>query len=36
MIYLAERRFLFFPTPAMSPAQRTELNDLIARHVTKR
>ena len=36
LFYTSKCSFLFFPTPAMSPAQRTELNDLIARHVTKR
>jgi hypothetical protein len=36
MLYIAETRFLFFPTSALSPEQRTELNDLVARHVTKR
>jgi hypothetical protein len=36
MIYIAKLRFLFFPTSAMSVEQRTELNDLVARHVVKR
>ncbi len=36
LIYIATKRFLFFPTQAMSPAQRAELNDLVARHVTPR
>ncbi|MGH9598735.1 MAG: YcxB family protein [Terracidiphilus sp.] len=36
MLYIDKRKFLFFPTSAMSSIQRTELNDLIARHVTKR
>jgi hypothetical protein len=36
LIYLAEIRFLFVPTNAFTPAQRTELNDLVARHVVKR
>ena len=36
MLYLSESRFLFFPTQAMSPAQRAELNDLVAHHVVKR
>jgi hypothetical protein len=35
MIYTSERRFLFFPTSALTPAQQSELNDLIARHVAK-
>jgi len=36
MIYLAENKFLFFPTVVMSSTQRTELNDLVARHGVKR
>jgi hypothetical protein len=36
LLYIREKAFLFFPTPAMSPAQRTELNHLVARHVSKR
>ena len=31
-IYLAPKRFLFFPTSALSPEQRAELNDLVARN----
>jgi len=36
LLYVAKSRFLFFPTTAMSPAQRAELSDLISHHVTKR
>jgi hypothetical protein len=36
MLYIHKLRFLFFPTSAMSVEQRAELNDLVARHVTKR
>ena len=36
MLYIDKRRFFFFPTSALSPIQRTELNDLVARHITKR
>jgi hypothetical protein len=36
LIYINDRRFFLFPTTALSPAQRTELNDLVARHVVKR
>jgi hypothetical protein len=36
LFYLAESRFLFVPTNAFSAAQRTELNDLVARHGVKR
>ena len=35
MLYLAKQKFLFFPTAAMSPDQRTELNDLVARHLPR-
>jgi hypothetical protein len=36
MLYLDKARFLFFPTSAMTPAQRAELSDLVARHVVNR
>jgi len=36
MLYISKLRFLFFPTQIMSPSQRSELNDLVARHVGKR
>jgi hypothetical protein len=36
LIYFREKVFLFFPTPAMSPPQRTELNALVARHLPMR
>lgn len=36
LIYVAKRRFLFFPTAAMSHDQHVELNNLISRHVAKR
>ena len=36
MIYLSENKFLFFPTLTMSLAQRSELNDLVSRHVVMR
>jgi hypothetical protein len=36
LIYITARRFFLFPTSALSPTQRTELNDLVARHVVKR
>jgi hypothetical protein len=36
LIYITRERFVPFPTYAMSPAQRTELNDLVGRHVLKR
>jgi len=36
LLYLAKNRFLLFPTTAMTPAQRTELNDLVARYLPKR
>jgi hypothetical protein len=35
LIYVGKKRFLFLPTPAFSPEQRAELNDLIARHGVK-
>jgi hypothetical protein len=36
LLYLDKDKFLLFPTYALSPDQRTELNDIIARHVVKR
>jgi hypothetical protein len=36
LLYLAKNRFLFIPTQAFTPAQRIELNDLVARHVVKK
>jgi hypothetical protein len=36
LLYLGPARFLFFPTRVMSPDQRAELDDLIARHIVKR
>jgi hypothetical protein len=36
MIYMGTNRFFLFPTSALSPAQRAELNDFVARHVVKR
>jgi hypothetical protein len=36
VLYIDRRRFFFFPTNAMSPEERAELNDLIARHVVGR
>jgi hypothetical protein len=36
LIYITETRFVPFPTHALSPAQRTELNDLIERKAVKR
>jgi hypothetical protein len=35
LIYVAKRRFIFFPTRAFSPEQRAELNDLVVRHGVK-
>ena len=35
MIYISTHRFFLFPTTAMTVAQRTELNELVARHVVK-
>jgi hypothetical protein len=32
MIFLAPKRFLFFPTTALLPEQRTELNQLVDHH----
>jgi len=36
LIYVAPKRFLFFPTSAMNPEQRTELSGLVARNLVKR
>jgi hypothetical protein len=36
MLYIAEMRFIYFPTRSLSDAQRTELNDLVARHVVRK
>lgn len=36
LIYIAAKRFLFFPTAAMKTEERVELNDMVARHVVKR
>ena len=36
LLYVAENRFLFIPTQAMSPAQRTELDDLVARNLVRK
>jgi hypothetical protein len=33
LFYIAENRFLFIPTQALSSAQRDELADLVARHL---
>jgi hypothetical protein len=35
LIYVAKSRFVFFPTAAMSPDQRVELNDLVSRYMAK-
>lgn len=36
LLYIAKKKFLFFPTSIMSAEQRSELNDLINRKVRKR
>jgi hypothetical protein len=36
LLYLDKDKFLLFPTYALSPEQRAELNDLVARYVVKR
>jgi hypothetical protein len=36
MIYLAPKRFLFFPTSALSPDERSELNRLVDSHKVNR
>jgi hypothetical protein len=33
LLYVREKRFLFFPTTALSSEQRTELNELVKRHL---
>ena len=35
LIYLAERKFLFFPTSALSPGERSELANLVAQKGVK-
>jgi hypothetical protein len=35
LLYIAKNQFLFFPTHSMTASQRTELNDLVARHLPK-
>lgn len=36
LLYVAEKRFLFFPTSALSPDQRVELDALIARNMVRK
>ena len=36
LFYIAVKKFIILPPSAISPDQRVELNDLIARHVTNR
>ena len=36
LLYIHKRAFLSFPTSLLSPDQRTELNDLVARYVTRK
>jgi hypothetical protein len=36
LLYLDGNRFLLFPTRALSPDQRTELNDLVARNMPRK
>ena len=36
LLYVFKDRFLLFPTAMLSQVQRTELNDLVARHLPKR
>ena len=36
LLYIHKRAFLFLPTSCLSPVQRIELNDLVARHVAKK
>jgi hypothetical protein len=36
LLYTGKNRFMMFPTQALSADQRTELNDLVTRHVTAR
>jgi hypothetical protein len=35
MLYVSKNKFYIIPTPALSQDQRTELNDLIARHLPR-
>ena len=35
LLYVAKNRFLFIPTQAFSPGQRTELNNLVASNIRK-
>jgi hypothetical protein len=35
LFYVRKSAFVFLPTSAMSPAQRSELDDLVARHLPK-
>jgi uncharacterized membrane protein YeaQ/YmgE (transglycosylase-associated protein family) len=32
LLYITKKRFYFFPTAAMTPEQRAELNDIVTRH----
>jgi hypothetical protein len=36
LLYVARKKFLFFPTNVLTPAQRAELDDLVARHVVRK
>lgn len=36
LLYIRKRAFLFFPTCALSPEQRTELNDLVSRNMVRK
>lgn len=36
LLYVDTNKFLFFPNSSLTTAQRTELSDLVARHVVKR
>ena len=36
LLYIRKKAFLFFPPFVLSPDQRAELNDLVARHVVKK
>jgi hypothetical protein len=36
VLYIDKRRFLFFPTNALSPNQRAELNELVARNMVRK
>jgi hypothetical protein len=33
LLYLSKKGFLFFPTPALMPEQRTELTAMVRRHI---